>query len=168
MDRTAPLRSKFCKTHPSTVISNGHALTIRVPMNVTTEFEGYYQLMDNWCGGYYMSLSGKFASPYYPSSYPVNFDCEWYIVASEGNSIVLTIEAFDTELSDGCNKDYLEVRESTESGRLMGLFCGNEIPSPIIGLQTVWIKFGSDNDGVGNGFIASYNYGKFIIGNFIL
>ncbi|XP_050328157.1 cubilin homolog [Bactrocera neohumeralis] len=158
VDRTAPLRSKFCKTHPANVISNGHALTITVPMNVTTEFEGYYQLTDNWCGGYYMSLSGKFASPYYPSSYPVNIDCEWYIVASEGNSIVLTIEAFDTELSDGCNKDYLEVRESTESGRLMGLFCGSNIPSPITGLQTVWIKFGSDNDVVGNGFIASYNY----------
>lgn len=109
-----------------------------------------------------MSLSGKFASPYYPSSYPVNINCEWYITASEGNSIVLTIEAFDMELSDGCNKDYLEVRESTESGRLMGLFCGNDIPSPITGLQTVWIKFSSDNEGVGNGFMASYNYGKLI------
>ncbi|XP_011185073.1 cubilin homolog [Zeugodacus cucurbitae] len=158
VDDTAALRSKFCKTHPSNIISNGHALTIKVPMNVTTEFEGFYQLMDNWCGGYYMSLSGKFSSPYFPSTYPVNIDCEWYIMASEGNSLVLTIESFNTELSDGCNKDYLEVRESTESGRLMGVFCGNDIPSPITGLQSMWIKFASDNDGVGNGFVASYNY----------
>lgn len=76
--------------------------------------------------------------------------------------MVLTIESFDTEASEGCNKDYVEVRESTESGRLLGLYCGNDIPPPITGVQSLWVKFGSDNDGVANGFLVSYNYGEYI------
>ncbi|XP_053948471.1 cubilin homolog [Anastrepha ludens] len=157
-DETGALRARFCRSHPPNIISNGNALTIVVPLNVTTEFEGYYLLMDNWCGGYYASLRGTFASPYYPSSYPVNINCEWNIEVSEGNSIVLTIESLDLEESEGCNKDYLEVRDSSESGRLLGLFCSTNIPPPIIGAQSMWLKFGSDNDGVGNGFLISYNY----------
>ncbi|XP_036318853.1 cubilin homolog [Rhagoletis pomonella] len=158
MDDTAPLRAKFCKTHPPDIISNGHALTIRMPLNVTTEIEGYYLLVDSWCGGYYSSMSGKFATPYYPSSYPVNINCEWFIVASEGNSLIFTIESFDLEESEGCNKDYLEVRDTKESGPLLGLFCGTNIPPPITGVQSIWVKFGSDDDGVANGFVVSYNY----------
>lgn len=41
-----------------------------------------------------------------------------------------------------------------------GLFCGHEIPTSIISASSIWLKFRSDADNTGRGFLAQYNYGR--------
>ncbi|XP_033150281.1 cubilin homolog [Drosophila busckii] len=151
-------RQQFCLEHMPALISNGNALTIVVPLSLVSEFEGHYMTMDTACGSRYTALSGHFASPYYPSSYPVNIECEWILEASEGNSLTLTITALDMERSDGCNNDYLEVRDFSSSGPLVGAYCGSQLPPSISSKGSLWLKFKSNDDVVGQGFRASYNY----------
>lgn len=153
-------RQQFCRSHPPAIISRGHALTISVPLALVAEFEGHYMNMDTACGGIYDALSGRFTSPYYPDSYPVNIECEWVVKASAGNSQTLTIESIDLEQSEGCNNDYLELREEWPRGALIGVYCGNQLPPTVHSKGSIWIKFKSNDDVVGEGFMASYNYGK--------
>ncbi|XP_017055443.1 cubilin homolog [Drosophila ficusphila] len=151
-------RLRYCRSHPPALISRGNALTISVPLLLVEEFEGNYMTMDSSCGSLYSSLSGKFTSPYYPDSYPPNIECIWLLEASMANSLSLTLESMDLEKSDGCNRDYLEVREESERGKLIGVYCGNEVPGVIRSHGSIWMKFKSDDDNVGEGFMASYNY----------
>ncbi len=62
------------------------------------------------CGGELSGPSGSFTSPDYPSRYPENRECVWYITTSAGSSITLTIQEFDVEFHPDCNYDVLEVR----------------------------------------------------------
>ncbi|XP_034489715.1 cubilin homolog [Drosophila innubila] len=155
---TGTARQQFCRSHPASLISHGDALTISVPMLLVSEFEGHFMTMDSVCGSAYNALSGRFTTPYYPASYPVNIECEWTLNASDGNSLSLTIESFDLELSDGCNNDYLEVREESSRGTLIGVYCGTQLPPAIKSKGSIWMKFKSNDDVVGAGFMASYNY----------
>jgi len=149
-------------SHPPALISNGQALTISVPLQLVEEFDGHYMTMTTACGSLYNALAGKFTSPYYPASYPPNIECLWVLEATAGNSLSLTLESMDLEKSDGCNRDYLEVREESDRGELIGVYCGSEVPGVIHSRGTIWMKFKSDDDNVGEGFMASYNYGEFI------
>lgn len=53
-------------------------------------------------------------------SYPNNIECEWTISASPGNLMAITIEMLDIDQSDECNDDYLEIREQSNTGKLLG------------------------------------------------
>jgi len=125
------------------------------------EFEGYYMVMDTACGSFYSALSGRFSSPDYPGSYPPNIECIWILQANQGNFISLTLEAMDIEESEGCNRDYLEVREGSDKGNLIGAYCGKQVPMTIHSKSSICMKFRSDDVNVGDGFMASYNYGKY-------
>ncbi|EDW26617.1 GL13113 [Drosophila persimilis] len=151
-------RLRFCRSHPPALISNGQSLTISLPLLLVEEFEGHFMTMDTACGSLYTAISGRFTTPYYPGSYPPNIECIWVLAASQGNSLSLTIESMDLEQSDGCNRDYMEVREEVERGPLIGVYCGNQVPGVIHSRGSIWIKFKSDDDNVGEGFMASYNY----------
>ncbi|XP_055914618.1 cubilin homolog isoform X2 [Eupeodes corollae] len=151
-------KQKFCHKHPPALTSLGHALTMKINTDFIDELDVYYSIMDNNCGGSFDSLHGTFASPFYPTSYPVNIECIWEIKASEGNWLSLTIQQMDIEDSEDCNADYLEVREGASNGRLIGVFCGNDVPNTLLGYKTLWIKFKSDDDMVRKGFIADYSY----------
>lgn len=157
----SPLRAQFCKIHPTDIISNGHALTLKLPMGLISEVEAYAYEMDNSCGNVYRSLTGRFASPYYPNSYPVNIDCTYYIDASKGNRIGISFDSMDIEDSDDCNNDYVEVRDVDGMGPLLGVFCGKELPAAISGSDSIVIRFHSNDDIVGNGFSISYYYRKY-------
>lgn len=62
------------------------------------------------CGEELSGPSGSFHSPGYPSSYPSNRECIWYIHTAPGSSIQLTIHEFDIEYHPNCRYDVLEVR----------------------------------------------------------
>lgn len=49
------------------------------------------------CGGYYTDVTGTLTSPNYPSNYPDNVDCYYYITVSTGYIIQLTVDDFCTE-----------------------------------------------------------------------
>lgn len=94
----------------------------------------------------------------------------------------------DIDQSENCNEDYLEIRENDPFGNILGMplhkinifleyfrtflsyfffilgvFCGSSIPSLLPPTEKLWIKFSSDDNGVGKGFRAEYNYGAAII-----
>ncbi|KAH8274197.1 hypothetical protein KR018_002473, partial [Drosophila ironensis] len=151
-------RLQFCRSLPPAIISNGPSLVISVPLLLVEEFEGHYLTFDTSCGSLYTGLAGRFTSPYYPASYPANIECYWVLEASPGNSLSLTLESMDMEESEGCNRDYLEVREDSQRGDLIGVYCGHKVPATIRSKGTIWMKFKSDDDNVGEGFMASYIY----------
>lgn len=65
----------------------------------------------------------------------------------------------DVDETEHCNGDYLEIRENNSNGKLIGIYCGQNAPSILPTANTYWIKFRSDDDGVGKGFLIEYNYG---------
>lgn len=119
------------------------------------------------CGGSYLSEAGTISSPSYPDSYPLNAECVWEINTSPGNRISLTFSDFDIESSPSCDRDYLEIREDSAVGQLIGAYCGNAI-DPIASNARLWLKFRSDNSGTGKGFLGEYTFihGNDITGTF--
>lgn len=109
------------------------------------------------CGGTYTSYKGKIASPSYPKSYPLNSECVWILNNSPGNTLKLSFDEFELQQSENCDLDYLEIREDTGSGKLLGVACGTSIET-IESSRTLWIKFRSDGDGVARGFVAEYQF----------
>lgn len=65
----------------------------------------------------------------------------------------------DIDETEHCNGDYLEIRENNSNGMLIGVYCGRNLPSTLPTANTYWIKFRSDDDGVGKGFLIEYKYG---------
>lgn len=72
----------------------------------------------------------------------------------------INIDMLDIAQTDLCNGDYLEVRETNSIGKLIGVYCGTNIPTTLPNVNTYWLKFRSDNEGVGRGFKLEYNYGN--------
>uniref|UniRef100_A0A171AMT0 Cubilin-like protein n=1 Tax=Triatoma infestans TaxID=30076 RepID=A0A171AMT0_TRIIF len=116
-----------------------------------------YSVLDTACGGNFISESGTIVSPNYPDNYPPNSECVWTLYTSPGNRVMLEIVELNIEMSESCNSDYLEVRENNNSGKLLGVFCGSEVPNRLYSNQSMWIKFHSSEGSRNNGFKAHYN-----------
>uniref|UniRef100_A0A182NM22 Cubilin n=1 Tax=Anopheles dirus TaxID=7168 RepID=A0A182NM22_9DIPT len=161
-----PVRFEGCGHKiPPAIVSRGNALTVLISSedvqlskidNLFVEMT--YTRIDNACGGRLTALTGEFASPNYPSTYPVSVECVWRLTASVGNRMTLFFKELDIETSDDCNGDYLEIREQDENGPLLGDFCGNQIPTNLTEATSFWIKFRSNEAGVAKGFLAEYSY----------
>jgi tolkin protein len=96
------------------------------------------------CGRTLQDPQGALTSPYHPNlnqSSGVNSSsgenavtsgagekCEWRIVATHGETIILNITDFDLPYSDGCKYDYLEIRDGYwHKSPLLGRFCGSNL-----------------------------------------
>lgn len=77
-----------------------------------------------------------------------------------GNRVSFSFTQFNLEESEFCNEDYVEVRQSSSSGQLQGIYCGSNLPSNITVASSLWIKFRSDATGTGTGFSAYYTLSK--------
>ncbi|XP_053675116.1 cubilin homolog [Anopheles nili] len=161
-----PVRFEGCghKTPPA-IVSSGNSLTVLISSesldlskidNLVVEMT--YTTIENACGGRLTSLTGEFATPNYPETYPNNIECVWKLTASAGNKMSLFIKEMAIEPSDDCNGDYLEIREQDENGALLGDFCGNQAPTNLTEASSFWIKFRSNEVGVAKGFLAEYSY----------
>lgn len=75
--------------------------------------------------------------------------------------MTININMLDIDETEHCNGDYLEVRENDGAGALIGVYCGQNNPPMLRKTNIYWLKFHSDNDGVGRGFLLEYSYGKF-------
>ena len=163
----SPKIGQYCsRTLPHRITSQGNALTIflQVPRIHSSSFgfRAIYSVEETACGGDFIAESGYFASPGYPNSYPQNAECIWRLGGWPGNQITLTFETFGLETSDNCNRDYVEVHEEDEEGRLLGHFCGDTLPlSNITANGKLWVKFNSDQQSVARGFTAFYSLGQF-------
>ncbi|NWI22754.1 OVCH2 protein, partial [Sula dactylatra] len=81
--------------------------------------------------------------------------CVWTLFAPEGNYILLHFSHFDIESETFCDYDSLSVYSKDD--RLVGKFCGADLPLPIlIGSNGIRLKFVSDNKDYGTGFSMTY------------
>lgn len=159
---------KFCgeRENVKTVQSSGQFLTVAILHSFfisfeTIRFKAMYSIFDTACGGDIHSIHGSIASPNYPNSYPLNTECVWNIIASPGNRITLSInEIAIPKTDDFCNQDYLEIREMSESGSIIGIYCGNNPETNLTSSSGLYIKFRSGNVVVGKGFKLEYAYGS--------
>lgn len=81
--------------------------------------------------------------------------CIWTLFVPEGNYILLHFSHFDIEPETFCDYDSLSVY--SKDNRLVGKFCGGDLPLPIlIGSNNIRLKFVSDNKDYGTGFSITY------------
>ncbi|KFQ22673.1 Ovochymase-2, partial [Merops nubicus] len=81
--------------------------------------------------------------------------CVWTLFVPEGNYILLWFSHFDIEPETFCDYDSLSVY--SKDNRLVGKFCGGDLPSPIlIGSNSVRLKFVSDSKDYRTGFSLTY------------
>ncbi|KAK9890452.1 hypothetical protein WA026_010538 [Henosepilachna vigintioctopunctata] len=146
---------------PPTIVSDGVALHVVVDRHVN--FFATYEIFGSNCGGRLSGLNGMFSTPGYPKSYPFSIACEWSIQISPGNEVNLAFQKFDIPSSPQCNEDFLEIRKTSGTGVLLGIFCGEKKPVNITHQGSLWIYFKTSrtiNDSISlstpSGFLAEY------------
>ncbi|KAL1454456.1 hypothetical protein WDU94_010709 [Cyamophila willieti] len=79
-------------------------------------------------------------------------------IACGGNKVAIQFSDFRLEESDFCNEDFVELRESSVQGKLLGVYCGGQVPGNVTVNSNFWIRFRSSATGAGPGFTASFSY----------
>ncbi|XP_030748736.1 cubilin-like [Sitophilus oryzae] len=147
---------------PPTIVSDGSALHIVFKQKV--DIYATYSIIDSECGGKISALNGFVASPGWPNNYASNASCDWTISIGPGNVISLNFLNFDIPESEYCNSDYLEIREESETGKLIGVYCGNTVPANITstsGTMSLVFKSTTLGDGISSikkGFYFEYSF----------
>lgn len=162
-DDQAPQIDEYCgKKAPPMIVSRGNAITVVLGTysnNIVGHFSAHYSPLDTACGGTFTSEEGTIASPNYPHSYPNGADCEWVLSTSPGNRVYVTFEQFSLEYSEGCNEDYVEIRENNGAGKVLGVYCGNDIPINTTAATKLYIKFHSNDKSSGQDiFLLHYGF----------
>ncbi|XP_019375093.1 PREDICTED: ovochymase-2 isoform X1 [Gavialis gangeticus] len=104
-------------------------------------------------------LRGNEGSLRFPESpkhfYENNQLCVWTLLVPKGMHILLNFSHFDVEPDTFCDYDSLLVYSKDD--RLVGKFCGDDPPLPIlVGYNSMRLKFVSDNKEYGAGFSMTY------------
>ncbi|GCC22276.1 hypothetical protein chiPu_0000662 [Chiloscyllium punctatum] len=109
------------------------------------------------CGGKLDDDSGYFASPNYPSHYPNNAKCTWYISVDDDDRIRLNFAVIQLEVSPYCSNDYIAVYDgpTTNSPTLATICTGSKLKFTS-SFNTMTVYFQSDSRNTGLGFIADY------------
>ncbi|XP_041866483.1 deleted in malignant brain tumors 1 protein isoform X2 [Melanotaenia boesemani] len=104
------------------------------------------------CGGTMHGSSGTFYSPNYPSNYPNNAACTWYI--RPGRPVVrLEFSSVNIECS---HDDIYIYDDSNTGGRLLGTYCGSRETVFSSTGSYLTVRFSSDGTVNYSGFRANY------------
>ncbi|KAJ8389047.1 hypothetical protein AAFF_G00124440 [Aldrovandia affinis] len=159
----APLIGSFCgNTPPPPNATTSSSLHMVFRSDSSVSLTGFQMLWyQNGCGEELYGPSGFFTSPGYPSRYPDNRECIWYIQTVAGSSIQITIYEFDVEYHPDCGYDLLEVYGGPDlSAPRLAQLCTTRPPgSPLQVSSTgnmVTVRFKSDEYVSGRGFNASW------------
>ncbi|XP_033106624.1 uncharacterized protein LOC117108641 [Anneissia japonica] len=113
------------------------------------------------CGGHFTEDNGEVFSPNYPSTYPDNSDCNYFITAPEGYRIELTFQDFSVEEDAYCYWDQLYIQhDSPMYDTSSADFCGTSLSQTVINSinNTIYMRFHSDDWFSETGFHASYRF----------
>ena len=111
-------------------------------------------------------------------NYPLNIECDWFLNTGLSNRIQIEFLDFKLQETEFCNVDYLEIRADNKHGKLIGRYCGNDLPTIDnqylhaisqkesnqtnyeMGFNRLWIRFKSDITGSDSGFRLKYSLVK--------
>ncbi|KAM6900418.1 cubilin [Xenentodon cancila] len=160
-DEQAPLIGTFCgNTPPPASGTTNSALTMVFRTDLSVSMSGFQMVwFQNGCGGDLSGPIGSFNSPGFPSRYPENTECIWYISTAAGSSITLTIHEFDVEFHQDCSYDVLEVYGGPDllAPRLAQLCSTTSSPMQVSSTgNLLTVRFKSDAYVSGGGFNASW------------
>lgn len=131
------------------------------------EFRLTYREIGMECGGKYQLTKTEnkieFSSPNYPNIPPPYSECFWTFMATPGERLSIHfIDRFDLTSSDGCTKEYIEIRDGgTDTSKLLGQFCHDEAPSSMSSTgNMIYAHFYTDVVDPKNGFKATVTTGE--------
>ncbi|KAK3892747.1 hypothetical protein Pcinc_003437 [Petrolisthes cinctipes] len=139
-------------TLPPIMTSSDNLVTVQFHSDTsvnTAGFSLFYHGLDasRACGGHYHTETGIITSPNYPENYPHSRICEWTISAPRRQQIRLTFDEMLLEESDGCNYDFLEIRNGKNpTSPLLTTICSfnQSVPEVLSHTHQLYIKFQSD------------------------
>ncbi|RWS30688.1 cubilin-like protein [Leptotrombidium deliense] len=167
---TSPLVKKVCIPVPfhdsESLVSTNNMMFFRF-VSLGNSFLSTFtaKVHINKCGGTLRSYSLTLTSPNYPNEYENKLNCEWRIQAvSEAYIVQISIDNLNV-ISKGINcsaGDYLEIRDNSKDGFLLGKYCSFNLTEPIFLKSSgplMYVKFVSDETETANGFsITVTNY----------
>ena len=111
--------------------------------------------LDNKCGGILYAMKGTFATPNYPSMYPMNSNCLWVVKVPFTRGIKLEYDDFALEESSDCAADRMITKaprpfQSTRE-------CGFNAKDKILTGNVAMIEFVSNGLLEKRGFKARYD-----------
>ena len=98
-------------------------------------------------------------SPGYPWYYGNLQSCQWRIIASFGQKLLIYFTEFDLERGcSSCNCDSVEIYDGqSQYNNRLSKSCGNSLPDPVYSTGSdIFMKFTSDYMVSGRGFVAHY------------
>ncbi|XP_072883756.1 scavenger receptor cysteine-rich domain-containing protein DMBT1-like [Hemitrygon akajei] len=169
-----PLLARICSQPSETYTSLYNSMTIyfRTDGSVTQQgfSANYHSLPINdettpiWettavpCGGYLYESYGSLVSPAYPSSYPNNANCIWYIRVNSNQKINLQFTDFNLEANSGCTYDYVAIYDGPSTNDpLLARICSqpNETYTSLYNSMTIYFR--TDGSVTQQGFSANYH-----------
>ncbi|XP_053408750.1 cubilin-like isoform X2 [Mercenaria mercenaria] len=158
---SSPLVGKYCGTTIDRIIvSHSNRMYIKLVTDQSLSAPGFrlsYDSTATGCGADLTTPTGSFVSPNYPMPYGHNAECFYTITVSRGSRVQLTFVDIEIEVHPNCNYDYVEVRDGSSNGALLGKFCGTSNPDPVTSSSNVmWVKYRTDYSVSGRGFHAFY------------
>ncbi|KAK0410740.1 hypothetical protein QR680_005299 [Steinernema hermaphroditum] len=162
---------KLCGAEKGNATSSDGRLNIRFASDGSVERKGFSlriteQIHD--CGSEHLHLtedtpSKVLESPEFPHLSPNSLDCSWTLRGPPGRRIQFTVDPtkFDLQNSvqDGCEDDYLEVRDGASlHAPLVGRFCNENAPSTIFSTGSyLHVRFVTDSSTRSNAWNATYS-----------
>ncbi|XP_072431088.1 cubilin [Chiloscyllium punctatum] len=148
---------RLCGSNPTFPDFYSYGRTIKIDfVSKAYQSGNKFQLMHKvaGCSRQYNQSYGYLKSPGWPNVYPRYLDCTIILRAPESHKISLFFHAFDVEAFPGCNADYLEIKNGTDSnGQLLATLCGKKLPNPIFpNFHTLTLHFKTDVVTSHNGF----------------
>ncbi|KFM62124.1 Cubilin, partial [Stegodyphus mimosarum] len=141
---TGPLIGRLCTSDKVTYKSSGNQMSLRYHSEYKKTEKGfsafYYSTYgpSQGCGGMLNTSTGEIKSVDVDSDgqYESNLDCNWLIMSSSPNQVILlNFTSFNVESSrnNTCVYDYVELRDGmSKDSPLIGHYCGSTPPSSLI------------------------------------
>ncbi|XP_054481809.1 procollagen C-endopeptidase enhancer a [Anoplopoma fimbria] len=161
---------RFCGTfRPGALISTTNTMMLEMGSDAETQGRGFvayfsgakpYVDDQQFCGGKITKAQGEIKTPNWPDKkYPAATSCSWLITVEPDMVIQVKFDKFFLEADTYCRFDYVAFFNGGEKddSRLIGRYCGDQAPQPIITSGNVLlVQFVSDSSVTSDGFLAHY------------
>ncbi|XP_023274135.1 procollagen C-endopeptidase enhancer 2-like [Seriola lalandi dorsalis] len=161
---------RFCGTfRPGALISTTNTMMLEMASDAETQGRGFvayfsgakpYVDDQQFCGGKITKAQGEIMTPNWPDKkYPPGTSCSWLITVEPEMVIQVKFDKFLLESDTYCRFDYVAFFNGGEKddSRLIGKYCGDQAPQPIITSGNVLlVQFVSDLSVTSDGFLAHY------------